>query len=76
MNCGGYLFGNFRENESPHKIVHKFIKNNNNEIKRNHLSCIFNSLDKQLIKLRFSFFIKLNNFNNNFIIIDDLKMSN
>ena len=73
MYCNGYLFGNFRENETQHKIIHKYIKNGNKEIKRNHLSCIFNYLDKKLIKEKYSFFLKLNNFNDNFIIIDDFK---
>ena len=34
MYCNGYLFGNFRENETQHKIIHKYIKNGNKEIKK------------------------------------------
>ncbi len=73
MYCNSYLFGNFRDNEINHKITHKYIKNNNNEIKRSHLSCIFNSFDKNAIKSKYSFFFKLSNFPESFIIIDDFK---
>lgn len=72
MYCNGYLFGNFRENETQQKIIHKYIKNSSKEINRNHISCIFNNMHKKLIKEKYAFFLKIANFNDNFIIIDDL----
>ena len=73
MYSNGYLFSNFRENNFRHNIIQKYVESNNNEIKRNHLSCIFNTFDKNLIKLKFSFFLKLINIHDNFIIVDDFK---
>jgi|OM-RGC.v1.034263285 hypothetical protein len=73
MYSNSYLFGNFRNNDIPQKIINNYVINNNLEIKRNQLSSLVFNMEKNLIKLKYSVFLKITNFGDNFIIINDLK---
>ena len=73
MYANGYLFNHFRKNVIQDEIFNNYIKNNNLETKRNHITCIYNSFEKKTLKQMFNVFLTFSNIQEKFIIINDIK---
>lgn len=64
---------NFRNTSDENNIITKLVKNNNNEIILNHITCINKNIKMQHNLYIQKFFYKLLFFSENYVIIDDFK---